>query len=213
MSQQLQRYDPQQMNDLPRRTRTSFLNYLSGIKSAALIGTQSEEGVDNLAVFNSIVHIGASPMMLGFILRPHSVARHTYENIRATNFYTINHIGTDFIEKAHQTSAKYAAKTSEFTQVGLTPRRSEHPAPYVAESPVQIGLRYREEYRIEANQTILVIGDVVEFWLPETVDAQSGHLDLSGLGAAAISGLDTYHGTEKLASFEYAKPELPPRQK
>lgn len=213
MKHHLKHYDPHHMDDLPRRTRSSFLNYLSGIKSAALIGTRSAAGVDNLAVFNSIVHIGASPLMLGFVLRPHTVARHTYENIRATNFYTINHIGTDFIEKAHQTSAKYPVETSEFAQVGLPPRRTDHPAPYVGESPVQIGLRYREEYLIEANQTILVIGEVVEFWLPVTVEAATGHLDLSGLGVAAISGLDTYHETRKMARFEYAEPELPPRPK
>jgi len=77
---------------LPSRYRGVLLNKVSGLKSANLIGTKSKEGQTNLAVFNSVVHIGANPPYLGFILRPTTVERHTYENIKETGVYTFNQI-------------------------------------------------------------------------------------------------------------------------
>ena len=55
---------------LPGRYRGMLLNKISGLKPANLIGTKSKSGQTNLAVFNSVVHIGANPPYLGFILRP-----------------------------------------------------------------------------------------------------------------------------------------------
>ncbi len=68
------------------RYRVFFVNALSGFKAAHLVGTTSatEEGQDNLALFSSVVHIGANPPLLGMISRPHTVPRHTLENIQAT---------------------------------------------------------------------------------------------------------------------------------
>ena len=72
--------------------RAAFVNSLSGFKSANLIGTISSEGKTNLAIFNSVIHVGANPQLLGFLMRPVSVERHTYTNIKETNCFTINHI-------------------------------------------------------------------------------------------------------------------------
>ena len=73
---------------LPNRYKGVLLNKVSGVKPGNLIGTRSESGINNLAVFNSVVHIGANPPYLGFILRPTTVERHTYENIKETGYYT-----------------------------------------------------------------------------------------------------------------------------
>ena len=62
--------------------KINLVNSLSGYKSANLIGTLSKEGKENLAVFSSVVHLGSSPPILGFILRPTTVPRDTYKNIR-----------------------------------------------------------------------------------------------------------------------------------
>jgi len=192
---------------LERRQRANLMNYLSGFKSANLIGTIGSGSIPNLAIFNSVVHIGANPPYLGFILRPTTVARHTYDNIKATGFYTINHIHTGMYEQAHQTSAKYDEQTSEFEAVGLTPEFSGNfMAPYVEESRIKLGMQYKEEYQIKANDTILVIGKVEEVLLPENTFTKDGYLNLSDYDTVAISGLDTYHKTEKLARLSYARP-------
>ena len=91
--------------------KINFVNSLSGFKSANLIATKSKDGISNVAVFSSVVHYGSNPPILGFVLRPTTVSRNTYDNIKQTQFYTINHIVSSIIEDAHHTSAKY---TSDF---------------------------------------------------------------------------------------------------
>jgi flavin reductase (DIM6/NTAB) family NADH-FMN oxidoreductase RutF len=75
-----------------QRFRAMFINSLGGFKSLALIGTRSREGNTNLAVFNSLFHIGTNPPLFGLIVRPDSVDRHTLSNILETGEFTVNHV-------------------------------------------------------------------------------------------------------------------------
>jgi flavin reductase (DIM6/NTAB) family NADH-FMN oxidoreductase RutF len=128
---------------MDRQYRTNLLNALSGYKGAHLVGTVDQEGHTNLALFNSVVHIGSNPPLLGFILRPTTVSRHTYQNIKETGYYTINHALIDHFEQAHQTSAKYPEDTSEFEACGFMPFYGDlHPAPYVDDCLTNIGLEF-----------------------------------------------------------------------
>jgi len=89
----------EQIQQTPRIKRLNLINSITGVKPANLIGTVSDDGHTNLAVFSSIVHLGSNPALLGFVLRPqHEVRRDTYDNILQNKCYTINHIHTDFIE-------------------------------------------------------------------------------------------------------------------
>ena len=118
--------------ELEKQYRANFVNSISGFKSASLIGTISNKGNTNLAIFNSVIHIGANPPALAFLMRPVSVERHTYENIKETGFFTINHINKEIYKRAHQTSARYEKEISEFDESELTPEYSEKfKAPYV----------------------------------------------------------------------------------
>ena len=193
--------------ELPGRYRGRLLNKVSGLKPANLIGTQSKAGAANLAVFNSVVHIGANPPYLGFVLRPTTVERHTYENIKETGVYTINQITTAIHQQAHQTSAKYDRNISEFEPVGLKEYyHHDFGAPFVAESPVKIGLRFEEEHYIKCNDTRLVIGKVEHLILPEAAIAEDGDVMLERLDPVAIGGLDSYYAIELLGRYGYAKP-------
>ena len=89
--------------DWDERFRLKFINSISGYKGVHLIGSKDKEGVTNLAIFNSIVHIGSSPPLIGFIMRPLTVERNTYANIIATGVYTINHVHRSFLKEAHYT--------------------------------------------------------------------------------------------------------------
>ncbi len=193
--------------ELPSRYRGRLLNKASGLKPANLIGTQSKAGTVNLAVFNSVVHIGANPPYLGFILRPTTVERHTYENIKETGVYTINQITTAIHQQAHQTSAKYDRNISEFEAVGLKEYyHHDFGAPFVAESLIKIGLCFEEEHYIKCNNTRLVIGKVEHLILPEAAIAEDGDVMLEQLDPVAIGGLDSYYSVELLGRYAYAKP-------
>ena len=198
---------------MEKHFRTTFVNSLTGFKSANLVGTVSREGKTNLAIFNSAVHIGANPPLIGLIFRPISVPRHTYQNIKATGYYTLNHVHKSFFKQAHQTSARFAAGVSEFDACGLTAELSQfQPAPYVKESFIKIGMKFEEEYQIRVNETILVIGSIIEALLPKICLLEDGFVDIEQAGTVAISGLESYHETTRLARLAYAKPNHSPKE-
>lgn len=193
--------------------RTNFVNSLSGFKSANLIGTISKEGKTNLAIFSSVIHVGANPPLIGMLIRPDSVPRHTYSNIKETNYFTINHINKDIYQKAHQTSARYDKDVSEFDECGLTPEYSDTiKAPYVRESKIKIGCRLVEEHEIKSNGTIFIVGEILEVILPDDIVGEDGFIDIEKAGTIAISGLDSYHETKRISRLSYAKPGIEPKE-
>lgn len=196
------------LNKMPRLYRNNLVNSLSGFKSANLLGSVDLNGLANLAVFSSVTHFGSNPPLLGFVTRPHVVPRHTYENLKSTGFFTVNHIPGAHVQEAHQTSAKYDKDIDEFEVCGFTKEMSElHPAPYVRESPIKIGLAFEEEYSIRANGTILVLGTIVEVKTRESLIKEDGFIDLMEASTVTINGLDCYLAPRKLARFSYARPQ------
>jgi flavin reductase (DIM6/NTAB) family NADH-FMN oxidoreductase RutF len=193
--------------------KTNFVNSLSGFKSANLIGTISKEGKTNLAIFSSVIHVGANSPAIGFLMRPVSVERHTYTNIKETNYFTINHINKNIFKKAHQTSARYDKDISEFDECGLTAEYSDKiKAPYVKESIIKIGCRFVEEHEIKFNGTIFIVGEILEVILPNDIVGEDGFVDIEKAETIAISGLDSYHETKRIARLSYAKPGIEPKE-
>jgi flavin reductase (DIM6/NTAB) family NADH-FMN oxidoreductase RutF len=207
-------FDGEDFSSMDQRFRTQLINSMPGIKSVNLVGTKSEDGFENLAIFNSVFHVGANPPFLGLVVRPDSVDRHTWENIQKTGFYSLSQVSTDFAASAHQTSARYAKEQSEFVEVGFTAEyRAGFQAPVVAESLVSIGLSYQEHHRVAANNTLVVIGKIEQLWIRESLIGSDGFVDLSKGNVLSCIGLDAYCSSQLLQRFEYAKPDLPPRQK
>ncbi len=193
--------------ELPKFHRINLINSVSGFKSANLLGTTNENGVPNLAIFSSVVHIGSNPPYLGFILRPVSVPRHTYLNLKHSGFFTVNQVPEELLEAAHQTSASYPEGVSEFEACGLTPVYSSlHPAPYVMESKVRIGLEFAEEKPIEVNNTLLIVGRILEIQLPTEVLSEDYYVHHEKAGSLAIGGLDGYYRNSLITRKPYARP-------
>jgi len=186
--------------------RANFINSLTGFKSVSLIGTVNGEGQTNLGVFSSLVHIGSNPALVGYINRPVAAAPHTFANIQATGHYTINHIHTAFIDKAHQSSAKYPADVSEFEEVGLTPQFLDvSPAPFVLESRIKYALSLEQIIPISLNDTFLVIGKVIYAELTDILPMEDGFLPIDQAGSVCSNGVDGYYSAELISRFEYAK--------
>lgn len=195
-----------EFEELDKRYRANLINSVSGFKSANLIGSINQKREVNLAVFNSVVHIGANPPLLGFVMRPLTVPRHTYDNIKETGYYTINHINKDIYKQAHLTSAKYNKEASEFEQCGLTRQfLSGFKAPFVEESIIKMGIKYVEEHHITANDTKLIIGEIELLVCPDAYIKEDGYVNIEEAGTVAITNLDAYHKTEMLDRLPYAK--------
>jgi flavin reductase (DIM6/NTAB) family NADH-FMN oxidoreductase RutF len=198
-----------ELEELEKDYRRNLINSLSGYKSVNLIGTIDKAGKTNLAIFNTVIHVGSDPALLGLLVRPPVVPRHTLTNILDTGCFTINHIGPTFYHKAHQTAARYTHEDkSEFDIVGLTPQHTDAlTAPYVKESPVRIGLELAEHHEIKSNGTIFVVGRIIEVMLPRNAVLSDGLIDLGITGTVTSSGLDTYYTTRKIARLSHANPQ------
>lgn len=192
---------------MDRNQRRNFVNTLSGIKNVQLLGTQSPTGIDNLGLFNSVMHIGAAPACLGFIMRPLTVQRQTYNNLKANGHFTLNQVHQEIIDQAHQASAKYPNEVSEFEQVGFTPQRTANlKAPYVQEAQIKIGLEFQEEHYIQINHSWLIVGRIVEVLIPENSIGPDGHVDTAAWNGVGVSGLDTYYDLQQRKRLPYARP-------
>ncbi len=195
------------IDDLEKRHRANLFNSLAGYKSANLLGSINAQGQTNLALMSSVFHIGANPPLLGLLFRPHSVPRHSLENILETGVFTLNVVTRDMHEQSHQTTARYAREQSEFQATGLDEEYSaELKAPYVAQSPIKTGLRLVETQTLTVNDTVLVIAQIIELRINDGLMAEDGQLNMNAAGAVAITGLDEYHTASTLGRLAYPKP-------
>ena len=200
---QLNREDFESLNRIPR---LNLINSCMGFKSANLIGTTSKNGNHNLAIFSSVTHLGSDPALLGFILRPTTVPRHTYENIKENSFFTVNAITHSFIKKAHQTSANYPQDINEFEVTGIeSEMKVGISVPFVKESPVQILCKYVNEYPIIENDTLHIIASIESIFVHSDLLSDDYWIQLDKGNVVAINGLDGYAKTELVSRLPYAR--------
>ena len=199
--------DKNKIEQLEQRYRTTFINSLAGFRQAVLVGTKSTEGHSNLAIFNSLIHLGANPALFGLINRPDSVQRDTLQNIISTKAYTINYVRADAYKKAHQTSARYDKDVSEFEAVGF--EEAYLPtctAPIVKEAVVNIAMQLEEIIPIKINGTVLIVGSVQQIHIDEQLVGNDGFVSLSEQQVVISQGLDAYFVSSPLGRLAYAKP-------
>ncbi|PKQ46209.1 flavin reductase family protein [Confluentibacter flavum] len=196
------------ISELNHFYKINLINSCSGYKSANLIGTKSANGISNVAIFSSVIHLGSEPALLGFILRPATVTRNTYENIKETGVYTINHVHQAIIEDAHHTSAKYESSISEFDMTALEEAYLNNLyAPYVKNAPVQIAMNYVEEYPIKENGTILLVGEIQHLNINDHLLKDDGFVNLLEANVVAINGLDSYTVPMSHTRLAYQRPK------
>ncbi len=197
----------QQIIDSDRIKRLNIINSITGIKPGNLVGSVSKSGNTNLAVISSVVHLSSNPALVGFIMRPHGeVKRDTYNNIKETGAYTINHIPTSHTEQAHYTSAKFDTEISEFERCGFKVEYIDgFDAPFAAESQLKIGLSFVEEIPIPSSNTTMIVGQIEHLVLPEEALKETGYINLEKANSAGISGLNSYYELKYKASYPYAR--------
>lgn len=200
------RYTSTDFDEMDKRSRTNLINSLSGYKSANLVGTRSAKGQSNLALISSVFHVGANPALVGLLMRPHTVPRHSLENMIDQGCFTINTVSKAMYQRAHQTAARYPRDQSEFPAVGFEEEYSDTlTAPYVLHSPVRYGLKLVESHTLAVNETVLVVGQIIELLVDQALVSTDGQLDLNAAELVAISGLDEYHVAQSLGRLAYPK--------
>lgn len=198
-----------EIQSLDKIYRLNLINSVTGIKPANLIGTKNSQGIENLAIFSSVVHLGSNPPLIGMVTRPtDEVPRHTYSNIQESGIYTINAVNAEMTKEAHYTSAKFDAEESEFKECGFIPEYVDgFDAPFVKQSKLKMGLKLVDQYPIRQNGTILLVGEIQHLIVADDAITSEGYLQLDKLNVAGISGLNSYYQLNGLATYPYARVE------
>ena len=202
-------YSRTDIDQMDKIFRLNLINSCTGFKSANLLGTKSLNGVSNLAVFSSITHLGSNPPLIGFVLRPTTVPRDTYRNIKDSGVFTVNHIYSDIIEDAHHTSAKYPEEVSEFTKTDLEEEfLGNFPAPFVKGAKIRLGCKFLNEYEIKENDTLLLVSAIEHVFIADQeIQQEDGWLKLENANTVTINGLDGYATTSLIERYAYARPK------
>jgi flavin reductase (DIM6/NTAB) family NADH-FMN oxidoreductase RutF len=204
---QFTKADFQKLAKIPK---INLLNGCTGYKSANLLVTKSKDNLTNVAIFSSITHLGSEPALLGFILRPTTVQRNTYQNIKENLYFTVNHVTAAMITDAHHTSASYDEFISEFDKTNLEEEYVDDIAiPFVKGSPVQLLCKYVNEYEIKENGTIHLIASIEQINVAENIVQKENWLRLDLENVVTVNGLDTYCLPKVIDRFEYARPNVP----
>lgn len=197
-----------EIQDLEKIYKINLINSCTGFKSANLLGSISEDGIPNVAVFSSVTHLGSKPPTLGFILRPTTVPRDTYKNLKDLGYFTINHIHEDIIEDAHHTSANYPKEISEFDITGLEEEyKGNFKAPFVKNAPVQMSMKFIEEIFVPSNSVMLIVAQIQELYVKDEILEKDGLINLSKGNVATINGLDTYAIPKFKKQLSYQRPK------
>lgn len=206
----MQKFTKDELSAMSKVPRLNLLNCITGYKSANLIATVSKEGISNVAIFSSVTHLGSEPPLIGFILRPTTVPRDTYKNIKETGYFTVNHITSDMIADAHHTSSSYEESISEFDKTNLEREFiANHKTPFVKGSPVKLYCKYLNEYKIEENGCLHIIASVEELFVDDNLLHEDNWIQLDRGNVVAINGLDGYAVPKIQDRFHYARPDQP----
>ena len=112
------------------------------------------------------------------------------------------------MQDAHHTSAKYDSEISEFDVTQLEEDyKNGFMAPFVKNAPIQMAMTYVEEYPINANGTILLIGAIKDLHLQDNLLAKDGFVNLAEAKVVAINGLDGYVVPKLKTRLEYQRPK------
>ncbi|HEU4791037.1 MAG TPA: flavin reductase [Flavobacterium sp.] len=197
------------ISQMDKIEKLNLINSCTGFKSANLIATKSIEGNTNVAIFSSVTHLGSSPSLIGFIVRPTTVPRDTYKNIMETGYFTVNHITVDMIADAHHTSANYDSGISEFDKTNLEEEYKEgFNIPFVKGSPVQLYCKFVNEYIIKENDTIHIIASIEHIFFDEALEHKDGWLQLDKGNIVALNGVDGYFLPKLIDRFQPAKQNI-----
>lgn len=152
----------------------------------AFISSISAEGVRNIAPYSCIMPV-LRPLDL--ICLASASRRDTLENIRASQEFVVNLVGTDFADKVIPTAKYSAPEQDEFELAGLMEKSSETiSAPGIAGSYAWMECQLFKEY-IE-NNYILIMGKVLRLEVVDEVLSSNGSLDLAKARPLMMTGSD-----------------------
>ena len=187
---------------------------ISGIspRPIALVGSIDRENNSNLAPFSFFNAFGANPPIVGFspaLSGRTGLPKDTLLNIRETKEFTISIVNSSMVEQISLSSCEFDRKIDEFDKVGLTKFKSNTIKPYaVSESGfiMECKLRNIIELGNKPSSGNLILGEVIQFHVSESILTDKGQVDPHLLDPVARNGGSWYTEVKK-GLFELKKPK------
>lgn len=158
----------------------------------ALISTLDEDGVPNIAPYNSFAGVSNNPPLISLSFgRREGRDKITYANVAATNEFVVNLVSRGLAEKMNL-AAEGEEKTDDFERLELTPRSFETTsAPYIFECPASLACRILKIIDLAPSQCTLVIGEVTEVHFSADY-SKDGLFDPTAADLLASVGVEDY---------------------
>ena len=176
----------------------------------AWVGSQSADGVANLAPFSYFNAICNHPPMIAISMTIRDgKPKDSLANIMATGVFTLNLVSRDLAEQMNASAAEVGAEVDEFDLAGLTKIAGDRvDAPRVGESrwSAECVLDRVITLGVAPRESGLVIGEIVRFHVAERL-LDGTRIDQEGLDAVARMGGPTYSDTRR--RFDLARPIVP----
>jgi len=150
------------IEQLPSKLRGSIWACLIAPRPIALVSTQDEAGVPNIAPYNAFCGLANFPPLLGISFsRRDDEDKHTLANIKATGVFVVNLVPR-FLAETMNKAAEGTHKEDDFARLGLTAAASGTIAcPRVVESPASLECRLVNVLPLPPSRCELVVGQIV----------------------------------------------------
>ena len=162
-------------------------------------GTNPEDY--NLITVSWVGTICTDPAMCYISVRPE---RHSYNLIKESGEFVINLTNEDMAYATDWCGVKSGRDTSKFTEMNLTPAKSEKVnAPIVEESPLSIECRVKEIVKLGSHD--MFIAEVLNVQADEKyMDAKTGTFDMQKAKLLAYSHGNYYKLGEQIGRFGWS---------
>jgi flavin reductase (DIM6/NTAB) family NADH-FMN oxidoreductase RutF len=168
---------------LPAPARYKLLSGCILPRPIALVSTVDAQGVRNAAPYSFFNVMSHDPplIVLGIDQRRPETPKDTAANIRAIGDFVVNLVDMRIAEAMSVCAIDFPPGIDEFDEAGLTPVASAKVAPpRIAEAPVSLECRLRDELRYPGGRSI-VVGEVVAFHVRDGVVDSRFHVDALAL--------------------------------
>lgn len=169
-------------NTLDFRERHHLFSSTMVPRPIFLISTVSEDGINNVAPFASVVTVSVQPSLRGFEVstRRDGQIKDTLRNIWYTNDFVINIMDESMAEAMNITSSDFPPEVDEFKESGLTPVRADIvKSPIVGESPASMECKVIQilEFGEPPRVSRFIIGEVILVHIRDEYVTASGEFD------------------------------------
>lgn len=167
---------------------------------AVLVTVRDCEGRDNMITIAWTGTVCTNPPMLYISVRPE---RHSYQAIKETGEFVVNLTTTAMTKAVDYCGVRSGRNVDKFQETGLTRLpAAEVRAPLIAESPVNIECRVREELALGSHH--MFIADVVHVTVDDKYMDERGTFHLEKADPIVYSHGTYFNLGEKKGTFGYS---------